>query len=59
MLKNSVLDPALDCASILPWYCPRERESHPSGFLEKNFFEKTSEKFGRIKKAFTFASAFR
>ena len=51
MLKNSVLDPALDCASILPWYCPRERESHPSGFPEKNFFEKTSEKFGRIKKS--------
>jgi len=40
MLKNSVLDPASDCASILPWYCPRERESHPSGFPEKNFFEK-------------------
>ena len=52
MLKNSVLDPALDCASILPWYCPRERESHPSGFPEKKLFrKKTSEKFGRIKKS--------
>ena len=52
MLKNSVLDPASDCASILPWYCPRERESHPSGFPEKKLFrEKTSEKFGRMKKS--------
>ena len=40
MLKNSVLDPASDCASILPWYCPRERESHPSGFPEKKTFSK-------------------
>lgn len=51
MLKNSVLDPASGCASILPWYCPRERESHPSGFPEKTFSKKTSEKFGRIKKS--------
>ena len=44
MLKNSVLDPALDCASILPWYCPRERESHPSGFPEKTFSKKNFRK---------------
>ena len=51
MLKNSVLDPARNCASILPWYCPRERESHPSVPLKKTFSKKTSEKFGRIKKS--------
>ena len=52
MLKNSVLDPASDCASILPWYCPRERESHPSGFPEKKLFrKKTSEKFCGMKKS--------
>ncbi len=44
MLKNSVLDPASDCASILPWYCPRERESHPSGFPEKKLFRKNFRK---------------
>ena len=50
MLKNSVLDPASDCASILPWYCPRERESHPSGFPGKNFSEKNFRKVWQNKK---------
>ena len=44
MLINSVADPASVCGSILPLYCPRERESHPSGFPEKNFFEKNFRK---------------